>query len=340
MTSMTSSLVLETFELGLHWPTLDPFLFCAHHHEQYPPGNGRYGPAASLEGRDIGQDFAGKDGWRMYHGQHVPGFPGHPHRGFETVTLVRRGFVDHADSHGAAGRYGSGDVQWMTAGSGLQHSEMFPLLHEDTDNPLELFQVWLNLPAASKMTAPDFAMFWREQVPVVELQDAGGKVEVLAGNFAGTRALAPPAASWAAQPEAEVTMLLIELKTGGSVVLPAAPDCNRMLYCYEGGRLSIAEEEVQAGQGFRMTADAEAVITAEDQPAALLLLQGRPLEEPVAQYGPFVMNNQQELQQAFADYQATGFGGWPWPEHEQVHGDRQRFARYADGREEQPDSDL
>src|SRR5690606_29132001 len=92
--------------VGLHWETRDPFLFCAHHDDQYPQGNGRFGPAASLAGRRMGSDFAGIDGWRMYHGQAVPGFPSHPHRGFETVTVVRRGLLDHADSMGAAARYG------------------------------------------------------------------------------------------------------------------------------------------------------------------------------------------------------------------------------------------
>ncbi len=98
-----------------------------------------FGPQALLAGREIGNDFVGLDGWSMYHGDVVPGFPVHPHRGFETVTIVRTGLVDHADSLGAAGRYGSGDVQWLTAGRGVQHSEMFPLFNPDRDNPLELF---------------------------------------------------------------------------------------------------------------------------------------------------------------------------------------------------------
>ncbi len=138
---MKTSVIRQSVPLGFQWPTSDPFLFCVHHEDHYPKGNGKFGPDASLAGRDMGQDFAGKDGWRMYHGDDVPGFPGHPHRGFETVTVVQRGIVDHADSLGAAGRYGDGDVQWMTAGAGVQHSEMFPLLHEDKENPMELFQI-------------------------------------------------------------------------------------------------------------------------------------------------------------------------------------------------------
>ena len=154
-------IVLETVPLtGTPWPTIDPFLFCVHHDDDYPTGNGRFGPDASLAGREMGADFEGVDGWRMYHGTEVPGFPQHPHRGFETVTYVRRGVIDHSDSLGAAARFGAGDTQWLTAGRGIVHSEMFPLLRDDEPNPLELFQIWVNLPAASKLTDPHFAMLW------------------------------------------------------------------------------------------------------------------------------------------------------------------------------------
>src|SRR3954454_12015900 len=136
--------VARVKKLGFPWETADPFLFCVHHDDAYPEGNERFGSAASLAGRNIGQDFAGKDGWRMYHGDVVPGFPQHPHRGFETVTIARRGFIDHSDSLGATARFGHGDTQWMTAGKGIVHSEMFPLRQRDASNPLELFQIWLN----------------------------------------------------------------------------------------------------------------------------------------------------------------------------------------------------
>ena len=151
--------------LGFQWQTADPFLFCVYHNDAYPAGNDAMGPAASLAGRDIGQDFAGKDGWRMYHGDTVPGFPRHPHRGFETVTIVRRGLIDHSDSLGATARFGHGDVQWLTAGRGVEHSEMFPLTQRDTPNPLELFQIWLNLPASNKFSAPYFSMLWANSTP-------------------------------------------------------------------------------------------------------------------------------------------------------------------------------
>ena len=109
MTTHTK-IVRDTFAIGSQWRTLDPFLFCAYHDDAYPRGNSNLGPEASLAGRLLGQDFAVKDGFRMYHGREIPGFPSHPHRGFETVTIVRQGVVDHADSLGAAGRYGAGDA--------------------------------------------------------------------------------------------------------------------------------------------------------------------------------------------------------------------------------------
>ena len=165
-------IVLETVPLtGSPWPTVDPFLFCVHHDDAYPAGNGHFGPDASLAGREMGADFAGVDGWRMYHGTEVPGFPQHPHRGFETVTYVRRGVIDHSDSLGAAARFGGGDTQWLTAGRGIVHSEMFPLLVDDEPNPLELFQIWVNLPAESKLADPYFSMLWASDVPVVTARD-------------------------------------------------------------------------------------------------------------------------------------------------------------------------
>lgn len=342
----TPTAILTTQPLGPLWPTLDPFLFCAHHDDAYPAGNGAFGPAAPLlAGRQMGSDFSRQDGWSMYHGQAVPGFPAHPHRGFETVTLVRRGLIDHADSLGAAARFGGGDVQWITAGKGLQHSEMFPLLDASAPNPLELFQVWLNLPARNKMAAPHFTMFWNERIPRLIHHDDQGRtitVTVVAGALPGTAApLAPPPESWAAQPDADVAIWTLHLAPGATWTLPAAAGAGtrRMLYYFVGDSLRLGPQDLPGHAALEVDATQDWQLTNTGTHAVeCLVLQGRPIAEPVAQYGPFVMNTREEIMQAMADYRRTEFGGWPWPASDPVHGPQaRRFARYpGQGHEESP----
>jgi len=339
--SVPHDLVLDSVPLtGTPWPTIDPFLFCVHHDDAYPASNGRFGPAASLHGRDLGADFAGVDGWRMYHGLEVPGFPQHPHRGFETVTYVRRGVIDHADSLGAAARFGAGDTQWLTAGRGIVHSEMFPLFHDDAPNPLELFQIWLNLPAESKLADPYFAMLWARDVPLLverDDHDRAARVTLVAGAVDGHEPPPrPPPNSWASRPDAEVAIWHLDLERGASWTLPAArhDGIARVLYLYEGAA-RVGAVDVDAPTGVIVRADAPAPVAAGERGAQLLVLQGRPIGEPVAQYGPFVMNEQREIAEAVDDYRRTGFGGWPWPSDDPVHArDRGRFARHVDGHED------
>ena len=331
---MSNDLILSTEPLSFPWACLDPFLFCVHHNDRFPAGNAGLGPAASLQGRDLGQDFAFKDSWNMYHGTTVPGFPQHPHRGFEVVTVVPQGLLDHADSLGAAARYGDGDVQWLTAGAGIVHSEMFPLLKQDQPNPVELFQLWLNLPAAQKMAQPEYTMFWAGQQP--RLRGQGSSFTLVAGSLDGQAAPAPPKASYASQARSELLITYGQIQANGSRALPAAPaGVNRCVYLYEGA-LELEGKAWKAPLRLVLKAD-RATTLASKTGAALLVLQGRPLGEPVASYGPFVMNTKQELMQAFEDYQRTQFGGWPWPSDDPVHpADAGRFARHPDGRNEKP----
>ena len=205
--------ILKTEPLSLPWKTQDPFIFCSYHNDLFPGGNDELGPNTTLAGRNIGQDFASKDGWNMYHGRRVPGFPAHPHSGFETVTLVTKGLVDHYDSLGASGRFGFGDVQWLTSGKGVQHAEMFPLLNEDS-NPFEIFQLWLNLPQKSKKVEPHYKMLWSEDIPNFSKKDNNGKeinINLIAGTYDGQQALSPTPNSWAADPENLVQIWTIKM---------------------------------------------------------------------------------------------------------------------------------
>jgi redox-sensitive bicupin YhaK (pirin superfamily) len=339
-----SGAVLESVPLGFPWVTVDPFLFCVHHDDAYPKGDERMGPAASLEGRNLGQDFEGKDGWRMYHGEVVPGFPQHPHRGFETVTIVRRGLIDHSDSLGAAARFGRGDVQWLTAGGGIVHSEMFPLLEREAPNPVELFQIWLNLPAADKLVAPHFSMLWDRDIPRVLFSDEKGReteVTLIAGALDGKRPPSPPPHSWASRPDSDVAIWCVRMQPGAVFELPKAanPDAVRTLYAFQGQGAAFDGEFVKRGHGAVVTSERAVRVENGDATLELLMLQGRPIAEPVAQHGPFVMNTRAEIQQAFQDYQRTRFGGWPWPSDDPVHAREEgRFARHADGRMERADA--
>ena len=326
--------------LTFPWQTRDPFLFCAYHNDPYPAGNADLGPAASLAGRQIGQDFDTRNGWRMYHGEQVPGFPQHPHRGFETVTIVNQGHVDHADSLGATARFGSGDVQWLTAGKGIVHAEMFPLLDETKDNPLELFQVWLNLPAVKKMVSPHFTMLWKDSISsVIDTDDNGLKasIRIISGQYGDAKGPHTPPDSWAADPSSKVNIWTIDLEAGATWTLPAtASEVVRTLYFYQGGDLEVADASIPVDHMIELKAQTDIKLHAVEQSARLLLLEGRPIDEPVAHYGPFVMNNRDELEQAFKDYHQTGFGGWPWPDSGPVHArESGRFALHADGKKEQ-----
>ena len=334
MLSASAPTVQERFPLGMPWPTVDPFLFCVHHRDHYPAANGAFGPSDDLAGRQLGSDFSYKDGWSMYHGNPIPGFPQHPHRGFETITYARRGLIDHADSLGATARFGRGDVQWMTAGSGIVHSEMFPLLETDADNPLELFQIWLNLPAASKFVDPYFTMLWDRDIP--RHAEPGVAWTVIAGRVHGLDPASPPPDSWAAEADHDVAIWHGVIDADATWRLPAAqPGTNRAIYVFDGAAVDVDGDRVDRGYGAIIRSDRATEVQAVGATSECLVLQGRPIAEPVAQHGPFVMNTRAEIMQAFEDYQRTQFGGWPWPDDGPVHGESpERFAVHPDGRTE------
>jgi quercetin 2,3-dioxygenase len=228
-------------------------------------------------------------------------------------------------------------VQWLTAGRGIMHAEMFPLLERAAPNPLELFQIWLNLPAADKFADPRFVMLWGDTVPRQVARDASGRateITVVAGPLGDLRPPAPPPKSWAARPENHVAIWTLKMAPGARFVLPATePGINRVLYAFRGRGVRIGDHDLPLRHSARLRSDAVAPVENGAEESELLLLQGRPIGEPVVQQGPFVMNSATEIRQAFADYQRTRFGGWPWPSDGPVHGtEGARFAQHPDGR--------
>ena len=323
--------------LNLPWKTQDPFIFCSYHFDQYPGGNDELGPNADLNGRNIGQDFSGKNGWSMYHGRKVPGFPAHPHSGFETVTIVTKGMVDHSDSLGAHGRFGNGDVQWLTAGKGVQHAEMFPLLKEDS-NPFEIFQLWFNLPVKSKKAKPYYQMLWSEEIPnIVEKDDKGREtqIDLIAGNFKDVKALDPNPDSWASDPENKVQIWMIRMDANASFEIPGErEDLTRSLYFYSGEDLHIGKREIVSNHLIELDPEIDVQIHNGKKEAFLFFLQGKPIEEAVVQYGPFVADSREALNETMNEYRKTEFGGWPWSTPDPVHPRSMgRFSKTPDGKE-------
>lgn len=332
-----SSIISCVEPLSFPMKTLDPFLFCVYHKDNYPAGNERM----EAPRRGNGADFDPNQPYRMYHGDRIPGFPQHPHRGFETVTATMEGLIDHTDSIGNGGRYGQGDLQWMTAGRGVVHGEMFPLVHRDKPNKTRFFQIWLNLPARSKMVEPAFAMHWNPDIPRVVSEDGKSTVTVWAGEYQGKVGLPPPPNSWASNPSSEVGIFLLTIQPGGTVTIPAAAgglSINRNAYFVEGSKVHINGGEIRSHSAITILADQDATFEnrQDGETVDVLILQGKPIGEPVAQHGPFVMNTMAEIQQAFADYRRTQFGGWPWPQDAMVFpADKTRFS-LMNGKESVP----
>jgi|UPI0004AF5B92 redox-sensitive bicupin YhaK (pirin superfamily) len=316
----SSSAILSTGPLGFPYTTPDPFLFCVFHRDMYPAGNEKNMHAPR---KGNGADFDWSKPYRMYHGIDIAGFPQHPHRGFETITATLEGIIDHTDSLGNAGRYGHGDVQWMTAGKGVVHGENFPLVETEKPNFTKFFQIWLNLPAKNKMADASFKMHWNENIPRVKQE--GVTVHVWAGELEGKTALQPTPFSWAQDDANDVAIFAFELMPSKEFYVPAAKGgshTNRALYFIEGDEMLCNGKSftkpvhltMDGGQPFEIKNNGPS----GSKPMLCLLLQGRPIAEPVAKYGPFVMNTQQEIQQAFSDYRATQFGGWPWKDDAMV----------------------
>lgn len=236
---------------------------------------------------------------------YIAGFPDHPHRGFETVTYMLDGRMQHRDHLGHVGNLGPGSVQWMTAGRGVIHSEM----PQQDRGRMRGFQLWINLPAAEKMKPAHYRDIPAEQIPTANLPQ-GGEVKVIAGTAAvGGRRIEGPINSASARLSTDPLYLDVRLDSGARFEQPITAGYNAFIYIYE-GEASIGDPAdklaTHAAAIFSTEGDA-VLIQAGTQGARLLLLAGKPIREPMVQYGPFVMNTHQEIEQAIRDYQSGRF---------------------------------
>lgn len=227
---------------------------------------------------------------------YLAGFPAHPHRGFETVTYMIDGHMRHEDNHGNTGDLGPGDVQWMSAARGIVHSEM----PQQAEGRMRGFQLWLNLPAREKMRPARYRDIPAAEIPIVAPAE-GVEVKVIAGAFRGTRGPMPAGST-------DVHYFDLRLAPKAELEVPVPAGYNAFVYLYDGGALAGVERTALAHRAAGVLSDGEAVrVAAGESGARLLLLAAKPLREPVAQYGPFVMNTREEIEQAIADYQAGAF---------------------------------
>ncbi|MBH8570093.1 pirin family protein [Microvirga sp. STS02] len=250
---------------------IDPFLFLNHHGPQvYRPNN-----------------------------RGLP-FGPHPHRGFETVTFILEGDILHKDSSGHESVIEAGGIQWMTAGSGLIHAEVSSENFKAHGGPLEILQLWVNLPAKNKMTAPRYIGLQKDEIPAVTL-DGGVVIHAVSGEWAGT--------AGAVQPLADVALAWLELPAGSRITLPIAAARNIFFYTVR-GTLRVNDTETKALQLVEFNHDGDELTIAAHEASVLLLGHAQPFGEPMVSAGPFVMNTDAEIQQAYRDYQRGAFGSW------------------------------
>lgn len=252
---------------------VDPFLFLNHHGPQtYPPNN-----------------------------RGLP-FGPHPHRGFETVTFILEGELSHLDSGGHESVIRAGGVQWMTAGSGLVHAELSPEAFKRAGGPLEILQLWVNLPAALKFSPPRYVGLQRDEIPVATLDGGRVEAEVIAGEIGGVRGPYDPLH--------DIVMVTLRLKAGGEVSLPASADRNVFLYVVRGD-VSVGGGPARAQHLVELNSDGDTVDIAAVTDAFVVFGHARPFREPVVSHGPFVMNTREQIIEAIQDYNAGKFGVVP-----------------------------
>lgn len=262
--------VRTLFDYSRHGPRISPFLLLDHAGPaEFPAASGRRGVGA------------------------------HPHRGFETVTIVYDGEVSHRDTTGAGGTIGPDEVQWMTAASGLLHEEFHSEAFTQRGGKLEMVQLWVNLPASHKMDEPRYQSLTRQMIPAVPLPNNAGLVRVIAGDYEGQVG--------AAQTHTPINVWDMRIKAEHNAYLEL-PQGHTLMVMVVRGSVNVGGSTVHAGQWVQMSRDGTSLNVQANTDATVLLLGGEPIQEPIAGQGPFVMNTREELSQAFGDFYARRFG--------------------------------
>ncbi|MCB9964132.1 MAG: pirin family protein [Rhodospirillales bacterium] len=255
----------------------------------------------SQQGHDISPflllDYAGPADFEP--SDHPRGVEQHPHRGFETVTIVYQGEIEHKDNAGNFGKIGPGDVQWMTAARGILHEEMHGSDFTKKGGTLEMIQLWVNLPAKDKMSAPHYQEILNSKIPVVKMDDNGGTVRVIAGNYANTKG--------AAKTFTPVNLWDMRLKTGHIIDLPLPEGFTTNVLILSGNVQINGEETLNEKELVLFEREGDYISLKAISDTSILIMNGEPIDEPIAGQGPFVMNTQDEIKQAMNDYRSGRF---------------------------------
>lgn len=246
-------------------------------------------------------DHAAPTKFRSHSGRR--GVGQHPHRGFETVTIVYQGEVEHRDSTGSGGVIGPGDVQWMTAASGILHEEFHSKDFSQKGGTIEMVQLWVNLPAKDKMAAPGYQTLLNQDIPVVPLADNAGQVRVIAGNYGGH---AGPARTFS-----PINVWDMKLNAGHTTTLQVEEGHTLAVVMLHGAILVNGEQIVRETQMVLLDRAGDSITLEANGDVSLLVLSGEPIDEPIVGYGPFVMNSEAQIQQAFRDFNSGQFGAMP-----------------------------
>lgn len=334
--SRKSSGPVKVSPIGMHWDTEDPFIFASHHEDDYPHGNRQQAPPLEeIRGRDLGRDYEMRFGYRMYHGKVVPGFPMHAHWGYETVTLAEKGFVDHHDTEGVQGRFGFGDVQWVSASSRYEHNEMYPLTEQEGRNPNDITQIFVNLPLELKNRENTVTTVWREEIPVVE--GDGWTAKVICGSFDGRRAYSPSRNTWA-DGEHGVRIIRFSVEPGSSLTIdPARDGANRNLYLITPGSATVMGADVKGSSRVKVLENRDVDIVNGPEQSVIWLLEGVPINQKMSMYGPVCLETLAEVRAGLDEIRRREYHEWPWQYVDQAQPlGTERYIRYPDGTESRP----